>query len=272
MKELVIYGALAIIIAMVAAFGTYKFYKVQAYNKLINNANKYMDSGNYDQAIAMFNEALKYKNDSNVKRSVILAESLLSSQKSYEQAAREMENKDYLKAIEDFKKVVKEDSKRYEEAQKKIEECKKAYIALNIMNASDAAKNNKYDEANKYLEDILKLDSENAEAKKLKDTYLNIAKEEAIKNKEESKEQVTKGPLTADQAVKIIVKYINLQGTKTQFAFDHEDSRTGVSYYVIQAFDNMEDHIATSGWYYVDKNNGKAYEWDLATDKLIPLN
>ncbi|MCT8977752.1 hypothetical protein N4T77_14220 [Clostridium sp. CX1] len=269
-KQVSIYSLIGIIVFVAVSFGSYKFYKVQAYNKLISSANKYMEEGNYEKAIDVFNEALEYKEDSNVKNSVILAKSLLASQKYYEEGVKEMKKQDYEKAIDSFKKVVKEDTKRYEDARKKIDECTKAFIALNLKNASEAAKNSKYEEANKYLDEILKIDSANKEAKKLKEDYST-----ASSKKQQGSEDKDKGysaGVTADQAVKIAAKYVTNKGTNTKFSFDHEDSRNGVNYYVIHAFEDMGDHVATLGWYYIEKGYGKAYEWDLAEDQLIPLN
>lgn len=270
-KRLFIYIVIGVIAFIAIAFGSYKFYKVQAYNKLVNSANKYMDSGNYHQAIAVFNEALKYKEDPNVKRSITLAETLLVSQKYYEEGIKEMENKDYGKAIDSFKKVLKEDAKRYESAQKRIAECIKAYITLNLKNASEAAKNNNYEEANKYLDEVLKVDKENAEAKKLKEDYSRTIIENQ-QSLESNKVQNSNGMVTAEQAVQSAAKYISNKGENTKFSFDHEESRNGTDYYVIHAFEDMGDHVATLGWYYVEKNGGKVYEWNLAGDELMLLN
>lgn len=58
----------------------------------------------------------------------------------------------------------------------------------------------------------------------------------------------------------------------TRFVFDHKDVRDNVPYYVIQVFDSMEDHSATSDWYYINEKNGRAYKLDLGQNRLIPVN
>lgn len=77
--------------------------------------------------------------------------------------------------------------------------------------------------------------------------------------------------ITEEQAVELISKCYKTKNENTKFVFDHEDIRDNETYYVIQVFDSMEDHSATTGWYYVSKKSGKAYEWDLAENKLISI-
>ncbi|MCY6369281.1 tetratricopeptide repeat protein [Clostridium ganghwense] len=277
-KKIVIISMVIFIAIAGAVFGTYKYNMVQSYNNLINEANQYMDGGEYDKAIAVFNQSLSYKKDTNVERSITLAKRLKEVKVIYDNGIKQMSDKNYSEAIETFKKVTKEDSKIYDNAKKKIEECKKQFTALNIQKASNSAKNNKYEEANKYLDEVLKLDSNNAEVKKLKDAYDKKDKEEQDKIKaeqqEKQKEEAKKSSsgVTQQQACKIVERYVKHKGVKTIFEYDHDENRNGVNYYVIHAFDDMGDHIATSGWYYVDKKTGKAYEWDLVSDNFILLN
>ncbi|MCE7700282.1 MAG: hypothetical protein K8E24_016100 [Methanobacterium paludis] len=89
-----------------------------------------------------------------------------------------------------------------------------------------------------------------------------------------SQDKISKGQITQDKAVQLVTKAaqsINKQNPSTGFTFDHKVTRDNVEYYVIHSYDKMQDHIATSGWYYVQVSNGKVYEWDLANDKLNPI-
>lgn len=168
-RKITIISVIVVIAIVCGGFGIYKYNKVQAYNNLINTANKDMDKGEYDQAIALFNQALQYKNDPTIEKNIKLAASLKEVKSIFDEGTKLMNDKKYLEAIEQFKKVTKGDDKLYSNAQKSIEECKKQFAAQNIQLAKDALKNNKSDDANKYLDEVLKVDSNNAEAKKLKD-------------------------------------------------------------------------------------------------------
>lgn len=92
-------------------------------------------------------------------------------------------------------------------------------------------------------------------------------------SKSESSKQTTSsdGKITQDKAVEIIGKYVSSKNQSAKVAFDHIQKRDGVDYFVLRAYEDMSDHIATLAWYYVDSNNGKAFEWNLTEDKLIPL-
>lgn len=61
--------------------------------------------------------------------------------------------------------------------------------------------------------------------------------------------------------------------------YDHMDKKEGNTYYVIHFFEKVidnketgESHQATVAWYYVDKNTGDVFEWDLIEDKLKKLS
>lgn len=260
-------------LGFISGFGVYKYNKVQAYNTLITTANKYMDSGEYDKAIALFNQSLQYKNDANIQRSIKLAASLKEIKVIYDNGTKLMNDKKYLEAIEQFNKITKEDEKLYSSAQKNIEECKKSFITQNIELANTALKNNQYDEANKYLDSIMKIDANNEAAKKIKDTITKLQDEQQEKQNKQSTVNNKDRKITFEQASNIVLNSIKDKGSNTIIVQEGEDikNKNGVDYYIIHVADNMGDHIATRAWYYVEVNTGKAYEWDLANNKLIPL-
>lgn len=128
-KKLII--SIALIAAFTAtAFGTYEYNKIQTYNTLVNNANKYMEQGNYDQSITLFNESLQYKDDANVRSSIKLASSLKELKAIYDEGLRLANEKKYNEAIDQFKKITQIDSKLYSNAQQKIQDCKKLQDSL----------------------------------------------------------------------------------------------------------------------------------------------
>ncbi|MBC2580424.1 lipopolysaccharide assembly protein LapB [Clostridium sp. DJ247] len=268
-KKIIIVSIIVIISLIGVGFGVYKYNVVQAYNNLITTANKYMDAGEYDKAIEAFKQCLRYKQDSNIDRSIKLAENLKEAKDIYDEGTKLMNDKKYLEAIEQFNKVTKANNKLYDNAQKNIQECKKQYIAQNLQLADSSIKSNKYDDANKYLDEILKIDSNNANAKKLKN---DIIKSEQEKDNTQSYTNNTK--ITFEQASSIVLDSIKNKAPNTVVVQADKEIRNqnGLNYYVVHVVDNMADHTATRGWYYVEVNTGKAYEWDLASNKLIPLN
>lgn len=109
------------------------------------------------------------------------------------QGKQYMIKKDYDKAIQVFQQALT--YKKDADVQTNIalaqnlknEDGKKGTISKNIQLANEAAKNNKYDEANKYLDEILKVDSNNADAKNLKDIFAKAVQDqqEKVKAQEE---------------------------------------------------------------------------------------
>ncbi|MBV4419682.1 hypothetical protein KM800_10170 [Clostridium tyrobutyricum] len=72
-----IFIIISLFIALMAiVFGINRYNEIQSYNELINAGNKYMDSGKYDEAIALYKQCLNYKQDSNIKDSINFAKSL----------------------------------------------------------------------------------------------------------------------------------------------------------------------------------------------------
>ncbi len=84
--------------------------------------------------------------------------------------------------------------------------------------------------------------------------------------------QSSSGKLTSDKALEIIKNIVIKNSSNAKVAFDHIQKRDGKDYYVIRLYESMPDHAATLGWFYVQVDTGKAFEWDLTDDKLIPLN
>ncbi|MBA5850413.1 hypothetical protein H2684_03645 [Clostridium sp. cel8] len=132
------------------------------------------------------------------------------------------------------------------------------------------------------MHNSLKSSSSNVEQNRSKKVSNNSRKE--IDNKNENKNisnlnstntskdntsiNTNKG-ITKDQAVELVNKYAQKGDKNAKCIFDHEQMKDNRKYYVIHVFDEMEDHIATTGWYYVDILNGNVYEYDIANNKLI---
>ena len=88
-----------------------------------------------------------------------------------------------------------------------------------------------------------------------------------------SGESNTNGALTKEEKASEMVRKIIINKTpKVKVEYDHIQNRGGKNYYVVRAYDDMGDHISTLGWYYVQVDTGKAFEWDLIADTLTPIN
>ncbi len=251
---------------IILGFGINKYNKIRSYDNLITEANKYMDSDEYDKAIALFKQSLDYKNDPNVERSIKLAGNLKTAKSIYDNGVSLMNNKDYEGAIQQFQKITQEDDKLYSAAQKKITECKKNFISQNIELANNDIKNNKYDEASKYIDNILKMDSNNAEAKKLKD---NIAKLEKGQENNETKQTAQSAAveqsssnknLTQEDAEAIVKNNFKYNSSEIVYCYDHDSEHDGKGFYVIHVYESHPTHTATLGWYGVEKSSGRIYD------------
>lgn len=261
LKKVIIIFAIIVIGFIGAAFGMYKYNKAEAYNSLITTANKYMDSGEYDKAIAIFNQSLGYKKDINVQRNIKLAQNLKGLTVVYDEGIKLMNDKKYLEAIEQFKKITKEDDKLYGNTKNKIEECKKQYISQNLELANNLAKASKYDDADKYLDEILKIDSNNADAKKLKETFAQAIKNQQEKKENEVKTTSSSNNVTREQAITILnnigLTQMEIKGKEslipTEFVVDGENIYGHKCYYIGGVGGNAVLFV-------LDTNTGKLYE------------
>ena len=159
-------------------------------------------------------------------------------------------------------------------------------INVNLENAKAAIKNDKLDEANKYLEEITKVDKDNDEAKDLKIKIENSKKEKeeilrkkreevaaskkleeekaAAKKLEEEKAAIANASkiLTKEQAIDIIRKQFPefTSNPNLHYEYDHDSNHEGKEFYVIHVYESVDNHSATMGWYGVEKGKGRIYD------------
>lgn len=181
-KKIAIICTIAVVVVVSGGIGLYQYNKIKTYNDLISTANKNIEQGEYDQAIALFNQSLQYKNDPDIQKSIKSATELKEIKSVFDEGTKLMNDKKYLEAIEHFEKITKEDYQLYNNAQSNIEECKKQFIPKNIQLANDAVKNNKNDDANRYLNEVLQVDPNNTDAKKIKDDIAEATKRDSKQN------------------------------------------------------------------------------------------
>lgn len=257
----------SIVVIFVGTFAGVKLYENNNYKKYINEADSDMSAEKYDAAIDLYNKALSYKNDSKINKKIVLVKILKSSKESYDAAINEMKEKKYLDAINDFKEVNKQDSIRYNIAQSNIIKCTKEYIAANIESAKTLAKNKKYSDAITLLNNNLKIDSSNNQSQNLKNDYSNEIKNQQTNQEEKNKTE--NDGITKDKAIQMVKQLVK---ANCKYQYDHDETHNSRAYYIIHVYESATDHTATLGWYAVDKNNGKIYDFLLDSDYSKALN
>lgn len=265
-----------IIIIIIAAIGGYYYFsKAKPYANFLNDGNKAMATEQYDKAVTLYEQALSYKKSTDANKRIDIAKLLKKSKKIYDLASVQMTKKEYLSAINSFKKVDKQDTKRYSIAQSKINESKKLYITDNLNGATDNLANGKIDEANKYLDNIFKLDSNNADAIKLKaDIAKSIQKKkDDIAAKAKAEKEASK-LLTVDQAMNILKTHKSnskiFTYNKYSYSYTPDDSYVNSrvfsnaatiknNYYIFTVSDEDDDWDSNLC---VDKKTGEIYAAD----------
>lgn len=197
-RNVVIIAVMLCLAFVGSGFGAYKYSEIKNYNTLIKQANLCMQSGDYDKAVALFKESLNYKKSADAQANIMIAEKLKNYKSYYTEGIKLLNDKKYLEALLSFNKI-EGASSQFAELKDKIQLCKTQYISQNTSLANDSARNGNYEEANKYLDEILKIDGSNEEVKKLKDKFTAAAKEQQ-QNAEAEKAEQSKGQAKASSS------------------------------------------------------------------------
>jgi hypothetical protein len=80
--------------------------------------------------------------------------------------------------------------------------------------------------------------------------------------------QTSSTPITKEKAVEIIGDIIP-EGT---FAYDHDDTKNGVDYYVMRSLDKGAENKPITMWYYVDKKTGNAFYFDVSNNDFTAMD
>jgi tetratricopeptide (TPR) repeat protein len=180
----------------------------------------------------------------------------------------------YVEAIAQLNEIDSEDVKIYNDAQNKIEQCKVQYAKQKFQLANNAIQHNEFKEAIKYIDDISKVDDNNKEANLLKaKVNIKIQQESLpyINKPKRSEISQTSSEVTPKEAVEIVKKLMN-DNLNIKWGYEHIQNKDNVRYHVVCAYKSMGDYTVALGWYYVDVQTAEAFEWDLKSDKGIPLN
>ncbi|WP_050607326.1 zinc ribbon domain-containing protein [Clostridium niameyense] len=191
-----------ILFVLGSGFGTYKYVQAKNISDLVSNADREFDKKNYDMSIELYNKALCYKDDNKIKNKLLLVNTHKKGQGLYNQGLKLMNEKKYLEAMEKFSEISKNASTIYDYSKEKIKECKDKYINNMINLAKKSTDSQEYDKANKYLDEIEKVDKNNYSVKKLKATI--------EQNKEKEKEEANNkknSKITKEGAYEILKKH-----------------------------------------------------------------
>lgn len=72
-KVIAIVGVVCLVLPSLV-FGAYKYKQTKSFNEFVSAADGNLNAGNYDQAIALYNQALQIKNDTGIKNQLFLAQ------------------------------------------------------------------------------------------------------------------------------------------------------------------------------------------------------
>lgn len=220
--------------------GLFKVYLTEGDLKSANDILKEITAIDPSKDIKQFNADLES------------AKAISISKASYDQGIEQMNDKQYLEAVDSFQKVTKEDAERYNDAQTKSNECKKSFVDATLQKAKDAASNKDFKTALGLLEQVLKVESSNAEALKLKDTFLTLKKQAEEKVLEEQRKAKELTPL---EAAKLLSKNIDNPTAYFYLVYDAGPKNYYIGLY--QGYSSaMGSYTSGAGGYYVDKISG----------------
>lgn len=159
---------LIVFLIVLSAGGFYYINNDINYKNTLASANNAYQHDEFDKALKLYGETKKYKKDASIENKIKLCKSSKQSKAIYDNAIKQMNNKEYVTSMSNFAKVDKNDTNRYKDSQDKLAQCKKIYIEENIKIANDDFNNHQYTEANELLNKIFAVDSSNVDGLKLK--------------------------------------------------------------------------------------------------------
>ncbi|WP_312459060.1 hypothetical protein [Proteiniclasticum sp.] len=185
------------------AFATQKYTQMQHYDEMLIDAELYLKEGRYTEAINLFEESLKIKDNDEVVLSLERVKLLNEAITNYNEGIVLLNSKNYLDALQKFEKIPSMDHEIYQLSLEKIVICKEGYVNDTVNHINDSISMKNYDEANKYIDELLKFDETNTEASSLKQSLEKKIQEE--KDKAEA-ERVAAEKVEAEKANKITYK------------------------------------------------------------------
>jgi tetratricopeptide (TPR) repeat protein len=150
------------------AFASQKYTQIQSYKSLVKIADQHLSEGRYLEAVSSYEESLKYAENDDVINNIKKARLLIEAQSHFDEGVSLLSSKDYLAAIEQFELISQIDHEIFDASQEKIGQCKDAFIKENILLANNSITASNYEEATRYIDELMKLDPNNVETNTLK--------------------------------------------------------------------------------------------------------
>ncbi|WP_277218806.1 SH3 domain-containing protein [Peptoniphilus vaginalis] len=152
-----------IIILSILSIFTLNIVKKFRNESKIEDARSLALSGNYHQALEMYNSATKDKTSPKILNEMEKLKKLVASDESFQRASGYLEDGDYIDAAYNYKKVIQEDEKNYKSAQDKL-----TSIEDTVLNEVKSSYKTNRTDALQLLNSYLNVVPESAKAAKLK--------------------------------------------------------------------------------------------------------
>lgn len=275
----IIIGIISALIIIMILGALLLFNSIKINDKVLNYLHQfeeYVENGEYEKAKDILKKAEDLKSTEEGKEKLELMDKIEKSETLFEEAVDLMKEEKYEEAKDKLNKILANEGKIYRDAQEKIKECDDALVDINFEKAKEAFEEEDYDNALKSITDVLNVRKDDEEAQKLQEDIVQkrdekLAKEEAERKKKEEEEKREREAFTEDEAVEFLRgKLGNKQNLRLEV--QNAESNNGKEGYMIQVSEIMDDHLATLGWYFVDRYNKEAFEWDMLNNKLIEIN
>ncbi|CDM67640.1 Hypothetical protein CM240_0475 [Clostridium bornimense] len=275
----IIIGIISILIIIMILGVLLLFNSIKVNDKVLNYLHQfeeYVESGEYDKAEEVLKKAEDLKSTEEGKEKLELMKKIEKSETLLEEATNLMKKEKYEEAKDKLNKIHANEGKIYVDAQEKIKECDDALVDINFEKAKQAFDKGDYDSALKSITDVLNVRKDDEEAKNLQEEIIQkrdekLAKEEAERKQKEEEEKKEREAFTEDEAVEFLREKLENK-ENLSLEVQNAESNNGKEGYMIQVSEMMDDHLATIGWYFIDKYNKEAFEWDMLNNKLIEIN
>ena len=165
-KKIVI--SISTIIILILAMTLNSNYK---YSNKIKQGDSLVVSGKYYEAMTVYKEALKIKNNSEMKNKIDNTSNLEKSSDAFNIGMKDLDAKSYVTSFSSFESVIKKDSKNYAIAREKMQQCIKLENNNDIKLAKESASNKDYERAIQYMDCALGIDDTNKQIINLKTQY-----------------------------------------------------------------------------------------------------
>lgn len=275
----VIIGIISVLIITMVLGILLLFNSIKVNDNVLNYLNKfqeYVESGEYDKARDILKKAEDLKSTKKGKENLELMDKIEKSEKLFDEATNLMKREKFDEAKDKLNKILANEGKIYKDAQEKIKECDEKLVEINFQKAKDAFYDGDYDSALESISDVLDVKPDDEEAKELQASIIEnrdakLAREESERKKQEEEEKKEREAFTEEEAVEFLKGKLgsNSNSSLEVESYEEIDDRSG---YLIKVEEKKFGFIATSKWYFVDKHNKEAFEWNMSDDTFVELN